>query len=86
VWDAATGQPFSSPLVHRGWVVSAAFNLDGTRVVTASLDQTAQVWDLRLDTGTLDDWSRVAKRSPFILEGGVVVRRSPPRSEPKPAN
>jgi WD40 repeat protein len=32
-------------------VEGAAFSPDGTRVVTASLDKTAQIWDVRLDEG-----------------------------------
>jgi predicted oxidoreductase (fatty acid repression mutant protein) len=30
---------------HGGWVMSAAFSTDGERVVTASWDSTARVWD-----------------------------------------
>jgi WD40 repeat protein/serine/threonine protein kinase len=30
---------------HRGWVTHAGYSPDGTRVVTASLDNTARVWD-----------------------------------------
>jgi WD40 repeat protein len=85
VWDAAIGQPLTRPLEHQGPVQSASFSPDGTRVVTASWDNTARVWNLRIDTGTLDDWSRAAERSPFVLDGGVLVRRSPPRRELKPA-
>jgi WD40 repeat protein len=76
VWDAATGKPLTEPLEHQGAVVSAAFSSDGTRVVTASEDQTARVWDFPLDAGTLEQWSAIAERSPFVLEGSVLVRRS----------
>jgi WD40 repeat protein/serine/threonine protein kinase len=31
---------------HAGWVVDAAFSPDGLRVVTASFDKTARVWDV----------------------------------------
>jgi WD40 repeat protein len=80
VWDAATGKPLSSPLEHQDEVESAAFSPDGTRVVTASKDKTARVWGVALDKATLEEWSAVAERSPFILsDHGVLVFRSPPR-------
>jgi WD40 repeat protein len=51
-------------------------------VVTASGDKTARVWDVPIDTGTLDDWARVAERSPFVLtDQGVLVRRSSPGAQ-----
>jgi hypothetical protein len=85
VWDAATGQPLTSPLEHQEQVVNAAFSPDGARVVIASWD-TAQVWDVGLDGGTLPQWLAIAERSPFVLKGSVLVRHSPPRPAPKPAN
>jgi WD40 repeat protein len=35
----------SPPLRHKNWVNTAAFSPDGARVLTASGDQTARVWD-----------------------------------------
>jgi WD domain, G-beta repeat len=45
IWMAARSLPVIPLLEHQGWVRSAAFSLDGTRVVTASADKTARVWD-----------------------------------------
>jgi WD40 repeat protein len=41
VWDIVTGKV----LAHRKWVNNATFSPDGSRVVTASADGTARVWD-----------------------------------------
>jgi WD40 repeat protein len=42
----AGGAAFGTPLQHRQAVLAAAFSPDGRRVVTASRDQTARVWDV----------------------------------------
>jgi WD40 repeat protein len=83
IWDAATGEPLTSPLAHQDAVMSAAFSPDGSRVVTAS-DRTAQIWDVRLDEGTLEQWSTIAERSPFVLRGIALIRRAQPRPKPLP--
>jgi WD40 repeat protein len=45
VWDAITGKLLTGPLRHQDAVRSAAFSPDGSRVVTASADNTARIWD-----------------------------------------
>jgi WD40 repeat protein len=45
VLDATTGTPVLPPLRHQDIVHHAAFSPDGSRIVTASLDHTAQLWD-----------------------------------------
>jgi hypothetical protein len=57
-------------------VASPAFSSDGTRGVAASKDNIARVWDVRLDTRTLEEWTAIAERSPFVLNGIALVRRS----------
>jgi WD40 repeat protein len=42
---ATQNLPITPPLQHQAAVMRAAFSLDGTRVVTASEDHTARVWD-----------------------------------------
>jgi len=42
---AARNLPMVPQMQHQGAVVSATFSPDGTRVVTGSLDGTAQIWD-----------------------------------------
>ena len=53
------------------------FSPDGTRVVTASEDRTARVWQAPLDQGTLADWTTIAERSPYLLVNGVLSLRVP---------
>ncbi len=45
VWDAATGEELLTLKGHTDDVVSLAFNPDGTRIATASRDQTVKIWD-----------------------------------------
>src|SRR5204863_1570626 len=40
-----TGQPLTDALKHGVYVLSAQFSPDGRRIVTASRDFTARVWD-----------------------------------------
>jgi WD40 repeat protein len=51
------------PLQHQAEVWSAAFSADGTRVVTASGDKTARVWDMPLASGTAAEWRATMGRT-----------------------
>jgi hypothetical protein len=70
--------PLVPALVHQGRVVSAAFSPDGTRVVTASGDGTARVWDAatsKLLTHPLAHQGRVVSAA-FSPDGTRVVTAS----------
>ena len=46
LWDVQSGQPLTEPMKHNLTVNSAQFSPDGKRIVTASGDGTARVWDV----------------------------------------
>jgi WD40 repeat protein len=46
VWDAESGEMLHELKGHDDAVLSAAFSADGARIVTASGDRTARVWDV----------------------------------------
>ncbi len=73
-WTATRSLPLIPPLAHQGGVNSAAFSPDGTRVVTASADQTARVWD-----ATTGKPLGAAPRA----SGRGVERRVQPRRHPR---
>ncbi len=75
VWDAVTGKSLLAPFAHDERLLTAAFSKDGSRVVTVSA-HAVRVWDVSLDDRTLDEWTAVAERSPFVLRDGAPVRRA----------
>ena len=77
IWDAATGRLIMSLKGHRLGVSSAAYNRDGTRIVTASddsYDTTARIWDAATGKQIAVLWNEGAVRSAaFSPDGRRVV-------------
>lgn len=48
VFHAETGQEIQMLGDHKAEVISARFNKDGNLLLTASFDETAIIWDLRM--------------------------------------
>ncbi len=46
LWDARNGKALGQFLGHNAWVSQLVFTPDGTRLVSASADQTIRLWDL----------------------------------------
>ncbi len=65
MWNANNGAFIPPPYAeHRSSVQTAVFNFDGTRVLTASWDSTAKIWNLlerALQTGIMDSVFSIAK-------------------------
>jgi len=65
MWNGNTGAFIPPPYAeHRSSVQTAVFNFDGTRVLTASWDSTAKIWNLlerALQTGVMDSVFTIAR-------------------------
>ncbi len=55
---------------HRRRVVNAAFSIDGTQLVTASADRTAQVW--RIDSGAATQVTVLAGHDDVVTDAGFA--------------
>src|SRR5204862_6402851 len=82
LWNAQTGARAAVMIGHQGWVLSAAFSPDGTRIVTISEDQTARLWDPKDGSASAilaghSDWVRSAAVS---ADGEWVVTASQDRT------
>jgi WD40 repeat protein len=70
--------PLTEPLLHENWVNSAVFSLDGTKIVTASWDKAARVWDAATGwplTEPLRHWSTV-NSAVFSPDGTKILTAS----------
>jgi len=87
VWEADTGKPVGAPLQHRNVVdyprvrsavYSAIFSPDGRRVVTASSDRTARVWEAGTGTpvGAPLQHQNAVNSAAFSPDGRRVVTAS----------
>jgi WD40 repeat protein/serine/threonine protein kinase len=48
IWEVETGRLVLEPIEHQGVIQTLAFNSNDTQVLTASLDGTARLWDVRM--------------------------------------
>jgi WD40 repeat protein len=61
VWSVRTGAAVSPPFRHSDVATCVAFDAQGLRLVSASLDGTARVWDLAPDPRPLEELQRLAE-------------------------
>jgi WD40 repeat protein/transcriptional regulator with XRE-family HTH domain len=46
IWDAGTGRQIESLVGHTDWVMGTAFDPEGKRLASTSLDGTVKIWDI----------------------------------------
>ena len=78
LYASAPNCRFQSALPHAGWVLSADFSSDGTRVVTGSDDNTARLWDTTTGAllATLSGHSSSVSNVTFSPDGSRVLTAS----------
>jgi WD40 repeat protein/serine/threonine protein kinase len=75
IWDAATGEPVTAPLVHDAQVVHVSFSADGRRIVTACNGGGAWIWDVAggKQEGARLPHAGLVKRAEFSPDGRHVL-------------
>ena len=78
IWDAHSGAPLAILYGHGGWVITAAYSPDGTRIVTASVDKTARVWDAQTGAvlAVLNGHGDAVESAAFSPDGTRIVTAS----------
>lgn len=75
VWDARTGKPLTPPLYTDDLLVTAAFSAESHHLYAADR-HAVRTWDVALEDGAPSDWAELARKSPYVLDAGVLVPRA----------
>lgn len=75
VWDAKTGKPLTPLLYTDDLLVTAAFSADGNHLFAADR-HAVRTWDVALEDGAPSDWAELARKTPYVLDAGVLVPRA----------
>src|SRR5262249_19962191 len=80
VWEVATGNPLTPPLIHSQAVLDICFDAKSTRVATASADGTIRVGDARTgkDVATLPKNENAILSVRFSPDGARLVAATTP--------
>ena len=75
MWDAKTGKPLTPLLYTDDLLVTAAFSADGNHLFAADR-HAVRTWDVALEDGAPSDWAELARKTPYVLDAGVLVPRA----------
>jgi WD40 repeat protein len=73
MWDTATGRQLATFRDHRAAITQVSFNDTGDRLLAISKDMHASLWDVHLERRTPAEIDAIAKRSAWVLVGGLLV-------------
>src|SRR5207244_3281550 len=78
IWDTTTAKVMAVLRGHAGFVNSAAFSADGSRVVTGSHDRTARIWDVASakEIAVLRGHASVVQSAAFSRDGSRIITAS----------
>lgn len=75
IYDRSTGDLLTTLPGHSGWIKQIIFSPDGTRIASASVDETAKIWDLATGTlaANLEGHTGGVDGIAFSPNGGIAV-------------
>jgi WD40 repeat protein len=80
-WDAVTGNRLPAGLGHEQLITDVVFDRTGSRLVTASIDGTVEVWNFGLETRAPAEIAALLRcRFPWRLLDGRPVAAQPDQS------
>ena len=74
LWDATTGQPIGSPILHPGEVLTVTYSPDGSTIFTTCSDRNTRLWDAT--THHPIDQPFIREPLAFSPDGKAVISRN----------
>ena len=81
IWDASSGALLGTRL-HRSSVMQVVWNHVGDHILTASIDHTFRVWDVKREHYEGDELAALSRRVPWRLVDGRLELTAPDDRQP----